>query len=338
MAKGAFSYLRQSRWWKSFEFASGEWGNALPLFGTDGQIRQNRWGLSGIAPDRARPPFFGVPQSPAVHAAGRFHWGRKCRTLFLLRQLKRLLVVFKGMFSFDLFVQAVVFPFVSFENTFRSLGRFLPVFCLYVYLLAAAFLWEWSGLAPESFIWLLFFWAIIPWTGSPCWPSGQAWWFGLCSCGCRKGAAFLAPWAETEGFGWKLVRVGNFCFCDITAISPLVFPWLCQKIFKRNIVIIRAAGHGGSPWEKEYGFLLRGEITSWSWVLQESNLYLSLNGLLFPLSDWPIGPHNAHCQSISLCGLFSCLGFRPGARGGIYTRRSQFPVVSLIPPLRHGIG
>lgn len=110
------------------------------------------WGLSGIAPDRARPPFLGVPQSPAVHAAGRFHWGRKCRALFLLRQLKRLLVVFKGMFSFDFFVQAVVFPFVSFENTFRSLGRFLPVFCLYVYLLAAAFLWEWSGLAPESFI------------------------------------------------------------------------------------------------------------------------------------------------------------------------------------------
>lgn len=41
----------------------------------------------------------------------------------------------------------------------------------------------------------------------------------------------------------------------------------------------------GSPLEKEYGFLLRGEITSWSWVLQDLNLYLSLNGLLFPLSD-----------------------------------------------------
>lgn len=55
-------------------------------------------------------------------------------------------------FLLTFFVQTVVFPFVFFENTFRSLGRCLPVFCLYVYLLAAAFLWEWSGLAPESFI------------------------------------------------------------------------------------------------------------------------------------------------------------------------------------------
>lgn len=116
--------------------AGGSHLNSLP------ENEEIIWGLSGIAPDRARPPFFGVPQSPAVHAAGRFHLGRKCRALFLLLQLKRLLVVFKGMFSFDLFVQAVVFPFVSFENTFRSLGRCLPVFCLYVYLLAAAFLWE----------------------------------------------------------------------------------------------------------------------------------------------------------------------------------------------------
>lgn len=170
-------------------------------------------------------------------------------------------------------------------------ARFLPV-CLFVGGSISLGMIRACTWIFHFFIWLLFFWAIIPWTGSPCWPSGQAWWFGLCSCGCRKGAAFLAPWAETEGLGWKLVRVGNFCFCDITAIFPLVFSWLCQKIFKGNIVIIRAAGHGGSLWEKEYGFLLRGEITSWSWVLQDSNLYLSLNGLLFPLSDWPIGPHN----------------------------------------------
>lgn len=47
--------------------AGGSHLNSLP------ENEEIIWGLSGIAPDRARPPFFGVPQSPAVHAAGRFH-------------------------------------------------------------------------------------------------------------------------------------------------------------------------------------------------------------------------------------------------------------------------
>lgn len=54
-----------------FFFREEEW-NRLLLWAVM-QQEPFSWGLSGIAPDRARPPFFGVPQSPAVHAAGRFH-------------------------------------------------------------------------------------------------------------------------------------------------------------------------------------------------------------------------------------------------------------------------
>ena len=57
----------------------------------------------------------------------------------------------------------------------------------------------------------------------------------------------LSTMGRNRGFWLKVGSCWQFLFLRYNSNLSLFFPWLCQKIFKGNIVIIRAAGHGGSP-------------------------------------------------------------------------------------------